>query len=79
MDGVMFTGRVRLEELAKDHAETAEALFDLDRRPVSTAAIIDLPAPPPPRWMTYLAAIGGLAALGVGLAIVGAVLWVQLC
>ncbi len=29
--------------------------------------------------MTYLAAFGGLGALAVGLAIVGLVLWVQLC
>jgi two-component system response regulator AtoC len=79
MDGVMFTGRLRIEELAKDHAETAEAIGDLTGRPVSARAIPDLPAPPPPRWMTYVAAIGGLGALAVGLAIVGLVLWVQLC
>lgn len=79
MDGVMFTGRVRLEEFAKDHAETADAIGSLEGVPVSTRAVPDLPAPPPPRWMTYLAAVGGLLALGVGLAIVAAVMWVQLC
>jgi len=78
MDGVMFTGRVRLEELAKDHRETAEGL-QLDGVAVSPKAIPDLPAPPPPRWMTYAAATGGLLALAVGLVIVGMVLWVQLC
>jgi hypothetical protein len=79
MDGVMFTGRVRMEELARDHALTAAALGDLSLVPVSRRAVPDLPAPPPPRWMTYLAAAGGLGALAVGLAIVGMVLWVQLC
>ena len=79
MDGVMFTGRVRLEELAKDHALTAEAIGDVSGAPVSHRAVPDLVAPPPPRWMTYLAALGGLAALAVGLVIVGMVLWVQLC
>ena len=79
MDGVMFTGRLRIEELAKDHAQTAEMIGDLTGRPVSTRAVPDLPAPPPPRWVTYVAAIGGLSALAVGLVIVGLVLWVQLC
>jgi hypothetical protein len=75
----MFTGRVRLEELAKDHARTAEAIGDVSAAPVSVKAVPDLVAPPPPRWMTYLAALGGLGALAVGLVIVGMVLWVQLC
>jgi DNA-binding NtrC family response regulator/cytochrome b subunit of formate dehydrogenase len=79
MDGVMFTGRVRLEELAKDHALTAEAIGDVSNAPVSRRAVPDLVAPPPPRWMTYAAALGGLGALAVGLVIVGMVLWVQLC
>ena len=79
MDGVMFTGRVRLEELAKDHAETAAALGDLSAQPVSRRAIPDRVAPPPPRWMTVVAAIGGLGALAVGLVLVGLVMWVQLC
>jgi len=79
MDGVMFTGRVRLEELAKDHALTAEAIGDVAHAPISRRSVPDLVAPPPPRWMTYLAALGGLGALAVGLVIVGMVLWVQLC
>jgi hypothetical protein len=36
-------------------------------------------APPPPRWMTITAAAFGLGALGVGLVLVGMILWVQLC
>jgi len=46
---------------------------------VAGRAIPDLPAPPPPRWMTITAAIGGLTALAVGLTLVGMVMWVQLC
>ena len=79
MDGAMFTGRLRFEELAKDHAGAAAAIGSLEGRPISLAAIPDLPAPPPPRWMTYVAATFGLGALAVGLVIVGMVLWVQLC
>jgi hypothetical protein len=79
MDGTMFTGRVRIDELAHDHAETAERIGDLTGQPVSHRAIPDLPAPPPPRWVTIAAAVLGLGALAVGLVIVGMVLWVQTC
>ena len=79
MDGAMFTGRLRLEELAKDHALTAEAIGSLEGHPVSRRAVPDLAAPPPPRWMTIVAAVFGLGALAVGLVIVGMILWVQMC
>ncbi|HWO88388.1 MAG TPA: sigma 54-interacting transcriptional regulator [Gemmatimonadales bacterium] len=79
MDGVMFTGRVRAGELLRERAGMAEVLADVSSLPVSRAAVPDLPAPPPPRWMTYVAAVGGLGALAAGLVIVGMVMWVQLC
>jgi len=51
----------------------------LEGQPVSQAAVPDLPAPPPPGWMTAVAAGFGLLALGVGLLIVGLIMWAQLC
>jgi DNA-binding NtrC family response regulator/cytochrome b subunit of formate dehydrogenase len=79
LDGVMFTGRATAESLEADHPLTAETWGDLATRPVSSRAIPDAPAPPPPRWMTITAATLGLLALAVGLVIVGMIMWVQLC
>jgi cytochrome b subunit of formate dehydrogenase len=79
LDGVMFTGRATAEVLAEDHALTAEAWGDLASAPVSRKAIPDLPAPPPPRWMTVAAASLGLIALAVGLVLIGMIMWVQMC
>jgi len=79
MDGVMFTGRATLQVMEEDHPLTTERFGDLSAQPVSRKAIPDLPAPPPPNWMTILAATGGLLALGVGLVLVGMIMWAQLC
>jgi len=79
MDGVMFTGRATLQVMEEDHPLTTERWGDLASQPVSRKAVPDLPAPPPPNWMTILAATGGLLALGVGLVLVGMIMWAQLC
>ena len=79
MDGVMFTGRATASVLEEDHPLTLERWDTLAAQPVSRAAVPDLPAPPPPGWMTAVAAGFGLLALGVGLLIVGLIMWAQLC
>ena len=79
MDGVMFTGRATLGALEEDHPLTTERWGDLASQPVSRTAVPDLPAPPPPNWMTVIAASFGLLALGVGLVLVGMIMWAQLC
>ena len=79
LDAVMFTGRATAQVLEEDHALTAEAWGDLASKPVSRKAIPDLPAPPPPHWMTVAAASLGLIALAVGLVLIGMIMWVQMC
>ncbi len=79
MDGVMFTGRATAEVLEEEHPRTLAEWGDLAAQPVSRRAIPDLPAPPPPTWMTIVAASLGLVALGVGLVIVGMIMWAQMC
>ncbi|HXY40360.1 MAG TPA: hypothetical protein VEQ10_11845 [Vicinamibacteria bacterium] len=79
MDGVMFTGRATAQVLEEDHPLTMDRWDALAGQPVSRAAVPDLPAPPPPGWMTAVAAGFGLLALGVGLLIVGLIMWAQLC
>jgi DNA-binding NtrC family response regulator/cytochrome b subunit of formate dehydrogenase len=79
VDGTMFTGRARLEVLREEHPRITELWGDLSQAPASARAIPDRVAPPPPRWMTLTAAVFGLGALGVGLVLVGMILWVQLC
>jgi cytochrome b subunit of formate dehydrogenase len=79
LDGVMFTGRATAQVLEEEHALTTEAWGDLASKPVSRKAIPDLPAPPPPHWMTVAAASLGLIALAVGLVLIGMIMWVQMC
>ena len=79
MDGVMFTGRATAEVLEEEHPRTLAQWADLAAQPVSVKAVPDLPAPPPPNWMTAVAASLGLLALGVGLVIVAMIMWGQLC
>jgi hypothetical protein len=79
VDGTMFTGRARLDVLREEHPLVAERWGDLRDQAPSPRAVPDRVAPPPPRWMTITAAAFGLGALGVGLVLVGMILWVQLC
>jgi hypothetical protein len=75
----MFTGRASASVLAEEHPLILPLPTGPDERPISRRAIPDQPAPPPPLWMTITAAALGLLALGVGLALVGMIMWVRLC
>ena len=45
----------------------------------SARPVVDRPAPPPGRWMNVVGAAGGLVLLGVGLVLIGLILWGSLC
>jgi cytochrome b subunit of formate dehydrogenase len=80
LDAVMFTGRATTHYMEEEHPRVAEGI---GRRvatlPVSAKAVVDAPAPPPPRWMNVVGAAGGLLLLGVGLVLIGLIMWGSLC
>lgn len=79
LDGVMFTGRATLEYMEEEHPLMEDALRAATTRPVSHKAVHDLPAPPPSRRQTLVATALGFLALGVGVAIIGLILWSVFC
>jgi cytochrome b subunit of formate dehydrogenase len=79
LSGVMWTGRQRLEAYEEDHPALAAQWTDLASQPVSATPRVDAVAPPPPIWLTVTGAVFGIFAAAVGLAILGLILWVQLC
>jgi hypothetical protein len=80
LDAVMFTGRASLAYLHEEHPLMAERIAaGLAGQPVSTRAIADRPAPPPPRWMTIVGPLSGMFLLGVGVVLIGLILWGSLC
>jgi cytochrome b subunit of formate dehydrogenase len=80
LDGVMFTGRATLQYLREEHPLVAEAIEErVTRAAPSRRAITDEPAPPPPAWMNAMAAITGLLLLGLGILLIGLVLWGSMC
>ena len=80
VDAVMFTGRATLSYMEEEHPLVAEQIAaGVRAAPPSAKPVVDRPAPPPPRWMNVLGAAGGLALLGVGLVLIGLILWGSLC
>jgi cytochrome b subunit of formate dehydrogenase len=79
LDAVMFTGRGTMDYMVEEHPLMAEELEARATEPISERAIPDRVAPPPSRAATILATVFGLFAWGVGLAIVGMVIWALLC
>ncbi len=80
LDAVMFTGRATLHYMEEEHPLVAEQLRErVAAAAPSAKAVVDEPAPPPPRWMNVVGAAGGLALLGVGLVLIGLILWGSLC
>ena len=80
LDAVMFTGRATVQYMEEEHSKIAEALLrNVAERQPSRRATVDAPAPPPPRWMNVVGAGGGLVLLGIGLVLIGLILWGSLC
>jgi len=80
VDAVMFTGRATLHYMEEEHPLVAEQVrARVAAAAPSAAAVVDEPAPPPSRWMNVAGAAGGLVLLGVGLVLIGLILWGSLC
>jgi hypothetical protein len=80
LDAVMATGRASLAYMEEEHPLLAEELkAKLAGREPSLRAIADEPAPPPPAWMNRAAAVSGMLLLGIGLVLIGLILWGSLC
>jgi len=80
VDAVMFTGRATLHYMEEEHPLVAERLRErVAAAAPSAAAVVDEPAPPPSPWMNVAAAAGGLVLLGIGLVLIGLILWGSLC
>ena len=80
LDAVMFTGRATLHYMEEEHPRIAERIWERAvAQPPSPRAAVDTPAPPPPRWMNVVGAAGGLLLLGIGLVLIGLIMWGSLC
>jgi len=80
LDAVMFTGRATVQYMEEEHPALAETLQRnvASGRP-SRRAVVDQVAPPPARWMNVVGAWGGMILLGIGLVLIGLILWGSLC
>lgn len=79
LDAVMFTGRGTMDYMIEEHPLMADELEAGAELPISARAIPDRLAPPPSRKATIFATVFGFLSWGMGLAIVGMVLWALLC
>jgi cytochrome b subunit of formate dehydrogenase len=80
LDAVMFTGRATVHYMEEEHPRIAEQLKrNVTQGEPSRRAVVDAPAPPPPRWMNRVAAGSGLVLLGIGLVLIGLIMWGSLC
>ena len=80
LDAVMFTGRASLAYLEEEHPLMAERIaLQVRAGPVSARPAADHAAPPPPHWMNIMGAVVGLFLLGLGLVLIGLILWGSLC
>lgn len=80
LDAVMLHGRATMHYMEEEHPELAERLKpQIEGMPPSARAVTDAPAPPPSGAMSVFAAVTGLVLLGVGLGLIGLILWGSLC
>ena len=80
LDAVMFTGRATVHYMEAEHPRIAERIWErAAAQPPSPRPVVDMPAPPPPRWMNVVGAAGGLLLLGIGLVLIGLIMWGSLC
>ena len=79
LDAVMFTGRATVEYMEEEHGDLSDSIHPNLSKAPSFSQISDTPAPPPTQRQTQVAAFFGFIALGVGLLLVGMMLWSALC
>ena len=80
LDAVMFTGRATVHYMEEEHPRIAERIRErVAAQEPSARAEVDSPAPPPARWMNVVGAAGGLTLLGIGLVLIGLIMWGSLC
>lgn len=80
LDAVMFHGRGTLEYMEEEHPALVEELEGRLDGPPSDTPVLDAPAPPPSRVQTFLGAVLGFLALGIGVLCIGMIVWaVAIC
>jgi cytochrome b subunit of formate dehydrogenase len=72
LDAVMFTGRATRHYMEEEHPLVE---LDLESSPILERIVVDAEAPPPTRRQSLTAAVLGFFALGVGVALIGMILW----
>jgi cytochrome b subunit of formate dehydrogenase len=75
LDAVMFTGRATQAYMEEEHPLIMDNIRVHASEPPSTEQKADRPAPAPTRLQSITAAALGFLALGVGLALIGMILW----
>lgn len=79
LDAVMFTGRATRDYMVEEHPLTMEAIERKGMEPSGGRPRLDGEAPPPGRVPSLVAAVLGFLALGLGLMIIGMMLWALTC
>jgi cytochrome b subunit of formate dehydrogenase len=80
LDAVMFTGRATVHYMEEEHPQiTPQLRRNVAAGEISQRAVVDAPAPPPTKWMNLVGAAGGLTLLGIGLVLIGLIMWGSLC
>lgn len=79
LDAVMFTGRATLDYMEEEHPGVMPQIEARLDEPPSRVTKLDAPAPPPGRTESIVAAVLGFIALGVGLALIGMIVWAVFC
>ncbi len=79
LDAVMFTGRATVQYMAEEHGAIMGSIEEHLGDAPSNSQVTDTPAPPPTHRQSLLAAVLGFVALGVGMLLVGMMLWSALC
>ena len=79
LDAVMFHGRATLDYMEEEHPGIMSQIRPRLDEPPSRVARLDAPAPPPSRTQSVIAAVLGFVALGLGLALIGMIVWAVFC
>ena len=75
LDAVMFTGRATRAYMEEEHPVVLDQIDRHAGEEPSNAQITDTPAPPPSRRASLVAAALGFAAVAIGMALTGMILW----